>query len=44
VITLVVLALVSPEAPELKAATGVLAVLFLIGATLQVLRRRKQQR
>jgi len=33
--------LASPEAPELKAATGVLAVLFLVGATLQVLRLRK---
>ena len=33
--------LASPEAPELKAATGVLAVLFLIGAALQVLRLRK---
>ena len=30
----------SPEAPELKAATGVLAVLYLIGVTLQVLRLR----
>jgi len=36
--------LASPEAPELKAVTGVLAVLFLIGATLQVLRLRKQRR
>jgi uncharacterized membrane protein len=30
----------SPEAPELKAATGVLLLLYLIGATLQVRRLR----
>jgi len=33
----------SPEAPELKAATGVLLVLYVIGVTLQV-RRLKAQR
>ena len=33
--------LASPEAPELKAATGVLVLLFLVGVTLQVLRLRK---
>ena len=32
--------LASPEAPELKAATGVLVLLFIAGATLQVLRLR----
>ena len=30
----------SPDAPALQAATGVLLVAFLIGATLQVLRLR----
>ena len=34
--------LASPDAPELQQATAVLVVLFLIGATLQVLRLRKQ--
>ena len=33
--------LASAEAPELKAATGALFVVFLIGAALQVLRLRK---
>ena len=36
--------LTSPEAPELQAATGVLFVLFLIGATLQSLRLRASHR
>jgi uncharacterized membrane protein len=31
----------SPDAPELKTATAVLLVLFLVGVTLQVLRLRK---
>lgn len=34
----------SAEAPELKAATGVLVLLFLIGATLQVRRLRAGKR
>ncbi len=34
--------LASPEAPELKAATGVLLVLYLVGVTLQILRLRGQ--
>jgi len=35
--------LASPDAPELQKAAAVLVVLFLIGATLQVLRLRKQR-
>ncbi len=35
--------LASPDAPELAKATAVLVLLFLIGATLQVLRLRKQR-
>ena len=34
--------LASPEAPELKAATGVLLVLYVIGAILQVRRLKAQ--
>jgi uncharacterized membrane protein len=34
----------SPEAPELKAATGVLAVLYLVGVTLQIVRLRGQRK
>ena len=33
--------LASPEAPELKAATGLLAALFLVGAAWQVLKMRR---
>ena len=33
----------SPEAPELQTATGILFLLFLIGATLQVMRLRRQR-
>ena len=33
--------LTSPEAPELKAITGVLVLLFLVGATIQALRLRR---
>jgi len=33
-----------PDAPELQAAVGAAFVVFLIGATLQVLRLRKQRR
>lgn len=33
----------SAEAPELVKATGVLVLLFVVGATLQVLRLRKQR-
>ena len=36
--------LASPEAPELKAATGVLLLLYGIGATLQVRRLKAQGR
>jgi hypothetical protein len=36
--------LASPDAPELPAAAGVLFILFLIGATLQVLRLRGKGR
>ena len=36
--------LTSPEAPELQTATAILFVLFLIGATLQVLRIRGVRR
>jgi uncharacterized membrane protein len=36
--------LASPEAPELKAATGVLLLLYVIGATLQVRRLKAQGR
>ncbi len=34
----------SPDAPELKAATGVLLALFLVGVALQIVRLRGQAR